>query len=89
MDLGQHIPRKGIAGVLAAVLIFGMLFTAGFAYITYQATTAQDQNVANLSRQNAVEQGNLEKVSLATIVTGSGPYTVTIVAENTGGIQPP
>lgn len=86
MDLGQRASRRGVAGILVAILIFGMLFTAGFAYMAYQAQTAQSQDVANLNRQNAVEQANLERLSLATIVSGSGPYSVTIVAENSGGI---
>jgi hypothetical protein len=86
MDLGLHTSRKGVAGILAATLIFGMLFTAGFAYITWQAQSAQTQNAADLNRQNVVEQGNLEHLYVTTIVSGSGPYSVTIVAENTGGI---
>jgi hypothetical protein len=86
MNPGQCSSRKGVATVLAAALIFGMLFTAGFAYITWQAQAGQNENIANLDRQNAVEQGNLERISLATIVSGSGPYTVTIMAENSGGI---
>jgi len=86
MDLGLNNSRRGVAGVIAATLIFGMLFTAGFAYLTWQAQSNQNQNVANLARQNAIEQGNLENIYLATIVSGTGPYTVTIVAENSGGI---
>ena len=86
MDLGLHTSRRGVAGVLAAILIFGLLFTAGFAYITWQAQSNQNQNAANLNRQNAVVQGNLEHLYLATIVSGTGPYTVTAVVENSGGI---
>ena len=86
MDLGQHSKRRGVAGVLAGILIFGMLFTAGFAYITWQAQSNQSQNAANINRQNAIEQGNLERMYLTTIVSGSGPYTVTILAENSGGV---
>jgi len=87
MDFGLHTSRRGVAGVLAAILIFGMLFTAGFAYLTWQAQSANNQNVANLSRLGTIEQSNLEHVYITTIVSGTGPYTVTIVAENSGGIE--
>ena len=86
MDFGLHTSRKGVAGVLAAILIFGMLFTAGFAYLTWQAQSAQNQNVANLSRLNTIEQANLERIYVTTIVSGSGPFSVTILAENSGGV---
>jgi len=86
MDLGLHASRRGVAGILAAILIFGMLFTAGFAYLSWQAQSTQSQYAANLNRQNAVAQGNLEHLYLATIVSGTGPYTVTVVIENSGGI---
>jgi len=87
MHFGLHTSRRGVAGVLAAILIFGMLFTAGFAYLTWQAQSSNNQNVANLSRLGTIEQSNLEHVYITTIVSGTGPYTVTIVAENSGGIE--
>lgn len=87
MELRQHTTRRAVAGIFAAIIIFGILFTAGVAYFTFQAKTAQTQNAANIYRQNAIEQSNLERVSLSTIVSGgSGSYTVTLLAENTGGI---
>ncbi|MDG7012768.1 MAG: hypothetical protein JRN11_04480 [Nitrososphaerota archaeon] len=76
--------RKGVAGIIAAVLMFTMLFTVGAGYFLYvnQANTVYTK--ALLARAGGISSQAEEALSLATGITPGGH--ISVYANDTGGI---
>jgi hypothetical protein len=74
--------RRAVAGVIVAVLIFAMIFTAGFSFLIYQAQTDSSAYQANAAANAAHNQASLENLAFS----GSNPSgnTLDVVVNNTG-----
>jgi len=78
----QRNRRPGVAGILVALVIFGIIFTAGFGYLIFQdkANLASYQaNAGYLAENDAASQ---ERLAFGAQSSG-GPIAITI--NNTGG----
>ena len=78
--------RRGISGVLAALIMFAMIFTAGAGYFIdiNSANHASDQGLA--MRDASMQQAALENLSLTVKLIPAGvPVSVLVLVNNTGG----
>ncbi len=83
MNIRQRLNKKpGIAGILAAVLMFAMLFTAGLGFFVYinRANLLYDQALAN--RNETVSSAVHESLTVTTSESGTH---LALTVENTGG----
>jgi len=90
---GSLQKRRALSGLVAAVLLFAMLFTAGVGYfaVTNKDTVLQDQ--ANQSAQYSQQQASLEQLSFSVHPCSTGissctyyPNTLVLNITNTGGV---
>jgi hypothetical protein len=75
--------RDGVAGVLIAVMLFALIFTAGFGYFIFQDESnllLYKANSGHLSSQNAAYQENVA------FNATSNAGQLTVVVNNTGGL---
>ncbi|MDG6934140.1 MAG: hypothetical protein JRN68_05535 [Nitrososphaerota archaeon] len=81
IDNKLHKGRRGVAGILAAVLMFAMLFTAGLGFFVYinKANALYDQQLVNSS--NAIVAANQEDLS---VTTGLSASSLTVTIQNQG-----
>jgi flagellin-like protein len=80
--------RKAISGIIAALILFVMLFTVGTGYFLWTNTTNSIYSAAQANRGQAVEQQQLENLVLIPSICLSGLCTsndLNFVAQNTGG----
>jgi hypothetical protein len=76
--------RRAISGILAAVIMFSMLFTVGTGFFLF-ANTQNNFYDQQLSARNAAQQNQLsESVTLTTIQLADG--NIGVYANNTSGI---
>jgi hypothetical protein len=75
--------RPGISGILAAVILFAMLFVSGMGYLLFVNQSDLSVSQANAGRQNA--QLLAGKEILFPKVVLSGASTLVVSANNTGG----
>jgi hypothetical protein len=75
--------RPGVAGVLAIVILFAMVFTTGVSYLLFINSSNQSVNQANAARQNSLLQASQEKV-LSMVSVSSGKLVLSV--NNTGGV---
>jgi hypothetical protein len=76
--------RRGLAGILAGVILFGIIFTTGFSLLLYVNASTQTSNQANANRENANLQSANEKLLVTANVTSHPALWVGVV--NTGGV---
>ncbi|MDA4126286.1 MAG: Ig-like domain-containing protein [Thaumarchaeota archaeon] len=79
----KHHPRRGVAGVLAGLILFAMIFSTGFGYILFVNQGSQSINQANAGRQNAAFQSSQEALISKAVPSGS---TLVVSVNNTGGV---
>lgn len=80
--------RNAVAGVLAAVLIFALIFTAGIGYYAYESQANLVNSQAELAKLAADRQSNQEQLGLAVSTVSHGPNNVSLALQvyNVGGI---
>ena len=83
MEIG-HTSRKGIAGIIAALIIFGLLFVVGDGYFLYVSESNLAYDHAGAARLDALQQQHSE--SLAVNVALQGSTTLVVSLSNNGGV---
>lgn len=78
--------RRAVSGILAAVILFSMLFFVGIGYLISVNQASQVVVQANAARQGAELASGKESLALRVTLSGGGPpnYPV-VVVNNTGG----
>jgi len=76
--------RKGVAGILAALLMFAMVFTAGAGYFMAVNTYKHTSDQALVDRLDSLGQAAEENLSLRVRVISGGSIWLTV--NNTGGV---
>ena len=76
--------RKGVAGIIAAVLLFAMLFTVGAGYFLYVTQANTVYTNALLTRAGGISSQAEEALTLTSGLTSGGHIDVYV--NNTGGI---
>ena len=83
--------RRAVSGILAAVLLFGMMFTAGIGYFTWTGRNFLLQEQANGNAQNLAQQAYQERLNLTitqcmkAVSSCKYPGSLVIAIANTGG----
>jgi hypothetical protein len=79
--------RRGLAGILAGIILFAIIFTAGFGFLYYVNSSTQIANQANVQRENVGLQAADEKLLVtANLTSVAGCSQCLLVgATNTGG----
>jgi hypothetical protein len=75
--------RRAVSGILAAVILFAMLFIAGVSYILYINQASQQIVQANAARQGAELQAGKESLAIGVSLVGGTNLVVSV--NNTGG----
>ena len=84
--LGDHRQRRAVSGILAAVILFAMLFVAGMGYLVYINQASQAVVQANAARQGAELISGKESLTTTVTLSGGAPPNYLVVsASNTGG----
>jgi len=93
MEIVYLRKRKAVSGLIAAVLMFAMLFTAGVGYFATTSRNTVLQEQANQSAQYSQQQASLEQLrfsihpcSLAVPSCTDYPNTLVLNITNTGGV---
>ena len=76
--------KRGVAGIVAAVLLFAMLFTTGTAYFLFVSAQNQVYSQSLINRENAA-QNKMNEVFTVTPTTSS-TNTLGFTLQNTGNI---
>ena len=85
--------RSAVSGILAAVLLFGMMFTAGIGYFTYTSKNYLLQEQANGKAQNAALQASQERLNITlaqcmkAVSSCKYPGSLVLAVANTGGVS--
>ncbi len=77
--------RKAVAGIVAAVIMFAMLFTVGTAYFLFVNSTNLQYVQSLLTRTNNLQDRAAESMLLSVALSGSGH--ITFVSNNTSPIS--
>ena len=75
-------PRLGVAGILATIMLFALLFTVGLSYFLFVSQGTLATNQANAARQNALLQSGQEALLPKLVLNGT---TFVVSLNNTGG----
>ena len=78
-------PRKGVAGIIAAGLLFSMLFTVGTGYFLF-VNNANTFYVKNLSDRTSAMQAQLNEILQVSSAAGSGNH-LTLTVTNSGPVD--
>jgi hypothetical protein len=102
LNLKQPTARHGLAGILMALIVFALIFTAGLSYFLFQAQSDMTNYQANVNADSASAQASQEQLnflatpsggSLAVTVNDSGPFPLSIVSvyveDSTGKVSSP
>ena len=81
---GDHRWRRGVAGLVVAVMVFALIFTVGLTYVLYQGQADLTSYQAN-ANYLAVQQMTMQE-SLAIGAKNSSTGQLTLIVNNTGGI---
>ena len=82
----SHSKRKAISGIVAAVILFAMLFTVGTGYfLSVNNENGLYQNIL-FSNANKVAAQIDESVEITTMTVQTSPQHIGFFANNTGGI---
>ncbi|MGD0396486.1 MAG: IPT/TIG domain-containing protein, partial [Nitrososphaerales archaeon] len=86
--------RKAVAGVLAAIILFAMIFTVGSGFFLFVGQSAHSADQSNIARANDQLQAGQEKLLVTAGITsatdhGSHPCAncMWVRANNTGGVS--
>ncbi len=82
---GYHSKRRGVAGIVAAVILFAMLFTVGTSYFIFVNNANLLYNKALVSRTNQIGESLLENLILNPSLASNGH--IQFYANNTGGVN--
>ena len=89
--LNRRKRRRAVSGILAAVLLFGMMFTAGMGYFAWTSKNIILQEQANGKAQNAALQASQERLNITltpcmkAVSSCKYPGSLVIEVANTGG----
>ncbi len=88
-ELPKYERRKAIAGIFAAILIFGLIFTAGLGYYIFESQTSLSASQAAVGEQAVALQAGQERLSLAIYRVSSGSHSnwLFVEAYNAGGVS--
>ena len=75
--------RKALSGIIAALMLFAMLFTVGTGYFLFVNQNNLALNQADATRQTALLQDRQESLAMKVGINGS---TLVLSANNTGGV---
>lgn len=82
--------KAGVAGIVAAVILFAMLFTVGTGYFMFVNSSNTLYNSAVSARNSALQSQTSESVQLTTIAVSdsacSGGQCIGLYVNNTGGV---
>jgi len=81
---GYHAKLRAMAGIVAAVILFAMLFTVGTSYFIFLNNSNHLYNQALVNRTNAMGDSLLENLILTTLVSSTH---IKLYANNTGGVN--
>jgi hypothetical protein len=84
MSRAARRKRRGLAGIVAAALMFAMLFSTGTAYFLYVNAQNQTYSQSLVNRANSL-QNKMNEIFVATPVTTSS-NTLGFTVQNTGNI---
>jgi len=76
--------RRGVAGILAALIMFAMVFTAGTGFFLTINSLKHNSDQALASRLSATSQENQENMSVRVKVISGG--NLVVIANNTGSV---
>ncbi len=79
-------PRKGVAGIIAAVLFFAMLFSVGTGYFLF-VNNANTFYVKGLSDRGSATQAQLAEILQVVSAAGGGNNHLTLTVTDTGPID--
>jgi hypothetical protein len=77
--------RRAVAGIVAGLIFFVMLFTIGSGYIVYNMVLTGQQNQAQANAQNNLANKGNEKLTFASQLISSNAH-IGIVATNAGSV---
>ena len=80
----RHCRRRGVSGILSALILFALVFTVGFSFFVNVNNGNQMVDQANANRLAASHSQSLENLTLAPALTGS---TLTLRVHNIGGVS--
>lgn len=75
---GEDSRRRGVAGVIVALIIFAMLFTAGTGYLFFQTRSDLSSYQANAQALQQRAQASQEQLALRVNLTPSDKFNVTV-----------
>ncbi|MGD0478432.1 MAG: IPT/TIG domain-containing protein, partial [Nitrososphaerales archaeon] len=83
--------RRAVAGVLAAVILFALIFTVGAGFFQFVSQSVKSTDQANVARANDQLQAGQEKLLVtANLTSGKDPLCrncTWVRANNTGGVS--
>ena len=81
--------RRAVAGVFAAALVFGLIFTAGVGYYIFESQSSLLVSQAAVQQRAAALQASQERLNLAVyrVTTGSHNNWIFLEAYNAGGLS--
>lgn len=84
MDLscGRRARRKAVSGIIAAILLFAMLFTVGASYFVFVNDANTEYSQTYLAAASAAQQASRESMQLASELNGQNH--IAIYGNNTG-----
>jgi len=81
---GLRAERKAIAGVVAAAILFLMIFTIGSAYFLFVSSTNLQYGQALVGRSNNFQDRLYERLSVSTLLVNNH---IAFYVNNTGGVN--
>ena len=81
---GWSTRRRGVAGIIAALIIFAMIFTAGFEFFMFQSASNFSLDKANASAQLSQNRATQEKLVLGVFQSPSN-HDLWLNITNVGG----
>ena len=78
--------RRGISGIIAAVMLFAMLFSVGTSYFLFVNSSNLLYNQA-ASARNSATQNALAESAVVSASVASGTSVITFTVDNTGGVS--
>jgi hypothetical protein len=89
---GLHRRRNAVAGVLATIILFTLVFAGGVTFLVYTNQASLQSNQANAGRQATLQAASLEKLALSVKLSqATDPWSqkgdLALTINNTGGVS--